>query len=55
MVVYIYDNKFLTTKIKHFNFQFDLHKNFDKNIEHELYHIIRRNQFLTEQRIKKRG
>ena len=45
------DNKIaITTKPK--TFHFDLAKNAGQNLKHEVGSIIKRNQFLTEQRIR---
>ena len=37
---------------KMFYFHFDLHKDVNKNLEHKIDCIIKRNGFLAEQRIK---
>ena len=47
MGVHIYDDKLVT-----FHFQFNLSKNICKNIEHEVYHFMRHNGLLAEQRTK---
>ena len=51
MGVHIYENKFATEEAKFFRFQFHLPKMFDKNIEHEIYHILRHKGVLAQQRI----
>ena len=49
----IYDNKLVITEVRSFQFQFDLSKNVEKNLRHEVDHTIRYHGFLAEQRIKK--
>ena len=45
MRVYIACSKLVITELKTFYFQFDLHKDVDKNLKHEI-DIIERNSFL---------
>ena len=48
------DNKCLiTTEPK--TFRFDLHKDAENNLNHKIYFIIKHNEFLAEDKIKKRG
>ena len=47
------DNKLVEiTDSKNFHFYFDLPKDIDRNLKHEIDYIIKQNGFLAEQRIK---
>ena len=52
MGIHIVDNKLVATEPKTFHFDFDLPKDVDKSLKHEIDHIIKHNGFLAEQRIK---
>ena len=54
MEVYIDNNKRVITEIKSFHLHFDLPKNVDNSLKHELDHIIKHNRFLAELRVKTR-
>ena len=45
MEVCIYHNKFVTKETNTFNFHFTLPKDLDKNLNHEIDHIVKRNEF----------
>ena len=52
MEVYIDDNNLVIIEPKTFHFHFDLHKNVDKNVKHEIDSAIKHNGLLAEERIK---
>ena len=46
--MYIYDNKVVIKETKTFHFHFDLPKDVDKNLKHEIDHITRHNRYLAK-------
>ena len=52
MGVYISANKVFLAEMKPFHFQFDLPKNFNKNITYEVDLIISHHRLLTEQKTR---
>ena len=48
----IYDKKLVITRTKTFHFHFNLTKKADKNLNHNIYHIIKHNGFLAGHRMK---
>ena len=51
-IVNIDENKLVITEIKPFYLHFDLPRNDDSNLKHEVDHFIKHNGFLAEHRMK---
>ena len=52
MGVHIHDNKLVIIETKTFYFHFYFLKDVEKNLKHEIDHIIKHNGFLADQRTK---
>ena len=52
MGVYTDDNKLVISVTKNFHFHFELLKNIDKNLKHEIGFIIKYNESLDENKTK---
>ena len=50
---HFYDKKLVITEIKYFHFHFDLPKNVEKNLKHEVGFIISHIESLVKCKIKK--
>ena len=50
--MYVDNNNLVIIEPKSFHFHFDLHKDADKYLKHEIDSVINGNGFLAEQRIK---